>query len=486
MAPVKKAVRAVNFIIVTALALTVGAAAFFPGFRQTLQNKMEPVIVTARNAASEIETFIGNFLQGAFSGTGGTLSASETGVPGFPKSDGQTVKKIAPPTENTIGQVKNVAITSTDAAAGKYTAVRSDSCYRNLKSNAAKQIYQMIGKNICLIAVRKSSSGYYPIQEISYSGSASEADICLAMTAYLDDNPRAFWLANVYGYCAQYGVTKLQLYSTLSPDDCVVAEKKLDAAVVSAIGLMPAGLNEFDREEYLFDYLAGHCSYDNAAVSDPGRWQAFTVYGALIDGSAVCEGYSRAMQFLAEDVGLNCTLVSGTSGGSGHMWNEIKVGGSWYQLDLTWCDNSILIYNYYNVTDEVIAQTHKIGPLVSTLSDSAIAGGSVQFNFELHPCSSTEANYFRHSGIPVSADTAFNDRSVISALESLLKEGKTSVAFSVQGDFDSAVRKMANEGKLSVWFSRAASAAGKPLNTNAIKYITDSADRGVTVSVPYR
>ncbi len=483
----KKAARAINFIIVAALALTVGAAAFFPGFRQVLQSKMGPVIVTARNAASKMETLIGNFLQGKFSGNaGGILTASEAGVPGFQKSDGQTVKKIAPPTEDTVGQVKNVAITSTDAAAGKYTAVRSDSCYRSLKSDASKQIYQMIGKNICLISNRKSSSGYYPIQEISYSGSASEAEICLAMTAYLDDNPRAFWLANVYGYCAQYGVTKLQLYSTLSPDDCVVAEKKLDAAVASVIGLMPAGLNEFDREEYLFDYLAGHCSYDNAAVSDPGRWQAFTVYGTLIDGSAVCEGYSRAMQMLAGDVGLDCTLVSGTSGGSGHMWNEIRVGGSWYQLDLTWCDNSILIYNYYNVTDAVIAQTHQIGPLASTLSDNAIAGGSVQFNFELHSCSSTEANYFRHSGISVSADTSAFDQSVITALASLLKEGKASVAFSVQGDFDSTVRDMANKGRLSFWLSRAARVADKSLDDSAIKYITDSADRGITVSVPYR
>lgn len=481
----KKVSRAINFLIITALALTVGAAAIFPGFRLMLQNKIRPVSVAIRSAVSEMESLIAGLSRGTSSAGSSTPLSSEVGVSGFPKSDGQAVRKIPSP-QDEIGQVKSIAITSGAAATGKYSVLKPDSCYQSLNSGAARQIYRMISQNVCQVAVQKSSSGYYPIQTLSYNGDASEAQIRLAMIAYLDDNPQTFWLADVYGFSTQYGATKIQLYSVLSPDDCLTAEKKLDSTVSSVLRSMPSGLSEFDREEYLFQYLVDRCSYDNAAVSDTSRWQAFTAYGAIADGSAVCEGYSRAMQLLSVDSGLNCILVSGNSGGSGHMWNQIKIGGAWYHLDVTWCDNSILIYNYFNVIDNVIAQTHQIGSLASALSDHTIEDGSAQFNFTLHGCSSTAANYFQCRGIPVSADTSSSDQSVINALVPVLKEGKTSVAFLVQGSYDSTVQKMVSGGKLASWFSRAAKAAGRSLNTGALKYVTDSADSGVTVAVSYR
>jgi hypothetical protein len=251
---------------------------------------------------------------------------------------------------------------------------------------------------------------------------------------------------------------------------------------------MPAGLNPFDREEYLFRYLADHCVSDNAAAGNPGRWQPFTSYGALVGGKAVCEGYSRAMQLLAGCAGILCTLVRGSGDGVGHMWNAVRIGSAWYHLDVTWSDNAILIYNYYNVSDSVIRQTHGIGPTASSLSDHVIDGGAVQFNIFLPSCSSTAENYFRVKGIPVSALNGSGDEAVVKALASELKTGRKSIAFLIHGNYNGTVAGMmtASPYKMASWLRSAEKQAGKPLNIGASSYVTDPADSGLTLQVVYR
>ncbi len=169
------------------------------------------------------------------------------------------------------------------------------------------------------------------------------------------------------------------------------------------------------------------------------------------------------MQLLASDVGINCTLVRGSSNGVGHMWNQVEIGGAWYNLDVTWCDNSITIYNYYNITDSVLSQTHEIGTPISDLSDAQIESGSVQYNVALHSCDSTEENYFRYKGIPVSTVNGSEDSRIVNELSSDLKEGKKSVAFLIGGDYNATVNGMVS-GKLNEWLLSAERQTGKSIS----------------------
>jgi len=69
-----------------------------------------------------------------------------------------------------------------------------------------------------------------------------------------------------------------------------------------------------------------------------------TPYGALHDGRAVCDGYSRAVKILCDLCGLECYFVVGYCGNDpvnrGHAWNLVKIEGEYYQLDTTWNDGS--------------------------------------------------------------------------------------------------------------------------------------------------
>ena len=38
-------------------------------------------------------------------------------------------------------------------------------------------------------------------------------------------------------------------------------------------------------------------------------------YGALVNGKAICTGYTAAFQYLAEKLGLHCLSISGDGGG---------------------------------------------------------------------------------------------------------------------------------------------------------------------------
>ena len=95
-----------------------------------------------------------------------------------------------------------------------------------------------------------------------------------------------------------------------------------------------------------------------------------TAYGALVNGRAVCEGYSRLYKAVLNKLGVECELVSGyyLNGESyePHMWNYVrdKDDGHWYAVDVTMNDsnpstNEKRKYEkYFWQTEELFAVDH--------------------------------------------------------------------------------------------------------------------------------
>lgn len=57
------------------------------------------------------------------------------------------------------------------------------------------------------------------------------------------------------------------------------------------------------------------------------------VYGILVEGKGVCEGYASTFKLMVNALGLECYKVE--SGYYNHVWNIVKVDGEWYNADLT-------------------------------------------------------------------------------------------------------------------------------------------------------
>lgn len=124
-------------------------------------------------------------------------------------------------------------------------------------------------------------------------------------------------------------------------------EKKLDKVIKSAIKTLElTGKSDYEKVKAIHDYIINSISYDTTL-------KGTSAYDALIDRSAVCEGYAMAAYRMFTEAGLEARIISGVGNGIPHAWNIVKVDGKWYNIDLTWDDpltnngNSVLTYDYF-------------------------------------------------------------------------------------------------------------------------------------------
>ena len=116
-------------------------------------------------------------------------------------------------------------------------------------------------------------------------------------------------------------------------------KEKLENIANEVAAQIDPSLEDWQKALIAHDYLVQHCEYDEAALSDPdiASPYIYTAYGALVDGKAVCDGYSAAYIYLMDiKFGIPCERVA--SGEMNHAWNMIQIGGNWYHVDATWDD----------------------------------------------------------------------------------------------------------------------------------------------------
>ena len=201
----------------------------------------------------------------------------------------------------------------------------------------------------------------------------------------LADNPQYFWVArqSTVIYDSRTEVVEKFVLQYTDGEKCDTVDKKnrptvvADRAKIAAkrkaleekisriLNTVPANIPEVEREKLFHDYILANVSYDTVAASNPSPVNgqlphAFDIYGAAIEGKAVCEGYSKLFQYLCCRTGINATQIPGEAGGGGHMWNAVKLDGDWYEIDVTWDDGSetVPFYGYFNLPHSQMAQTH--------------------------------------------------------------------------------------------------------------------------------
>lgn len=121
---------------------------------------------------------------------------------------------------------------------------------------------------------------------------------------------------------------------------------------------------DYEREWALFEYLIASTKYTtegaNGKIDEP---MIHTLFGTLIDGKAVCDGYAKTMMYLLNAVGIQSRLVFGEAEGIAHVWNQVNIQGEYYHLDATWGDVEEKqlggFYDYFNESDEYMLRTHE-------------------------------------------------------------------------------------------------------------------------------
>lgn len=420
-----------------------------------------------------------------------------TPVSAVAETGNKAIKKIA--VDQSTQKSTQLSVDTSAAVAKKgYTYVYQRAGYNYIPDVLSRNVYKGILVSVYKVAVTPNSQGYYPTQKITITDAhLTEANLRVILLAFINDNPQVFWLANAYsyGYSEDGKDTIIQLYSAISQTECNTMIKQLDQKVDAATSAMPLGLSEIDRELYLFQYLAKNCVYDYDAKTDNGEWKPFSAYGALVEGKAVCEGYSRAMQLLSSYAGLESALITGQSDGVNHMWNLMKINGDWYHLDTTWCDSDVPVYNFFNLNDTVITQTRSIFPSASTLTANQIDGSdgaASQCNLSIPSCTATDQNYYKAKGIPIGTLDGTQDSGIITAISAAAKAKSDSISFYVtdSADFDQILSGLVSGApyKIVSYINAVNSESGmtNQIDLSKIKYISDPANRGIAIYLSYK
>lgn len=184
-------------------------------------------------------------------------------------------------------------------------------------------------------------------------------DVMMAITALNEDNPMFFWATGFgisyggikkrngissYSYTLNSLTVKINLNETHFSDFSDV-QRKQKAIEEKYVTIPVYGITRHEKFKSIHDYLANNIVYDDTISQS----NIFDVYGALINGVSVCEGYAEAFKLLCDREGLPCLTVVGTGNGGAHKWNMVQMeDGEWYTLDATWDDQiSNIYYSYF-------------------------------------------------------------------------------------------------------------------------------------------
>ena len=114
--------------------------------------------------------------------------------------------------------------------------------------------------------------------------------------------------------------------------DVAAMQVKLDQLVDQANTLCQTDL---EKVFYVHEWLVQNIAYDREHLSDDVK-DDHNLRGALLEGTAVCDGYAKTYALTLRKLGITGVLV--TSKDIGHAWNMVELDGNWYQVDCTWDD----------------------------------------------------------------------------------------------------------------------------------------------------
>ncbi len=247
-----------------------------------------------------------------------------------------------------------------DSYSGEYNfnVVTNNKYYYNQLDNTAKLIYDTIESNLS-----NMTSGNYEIKLSSqiadvlyedYGENKLDTSFQSAWDALMLDRVDTFFIdvtkINLKMRKTTYG-KKVTYALSIAPADSngylangLESKEKVDNIlneIKETRDNIVKSLNGIDYNKIMHahDWIINNLQYEQNITNN----NVYNLYGALIEKSAVCEGYAETLKYILDEAGVQCVLVSGTATNSEgkterHEWNYVQLYGKWYAIDSTWDD----------------------------------------------------------------------------------------------------------------------------------------------------
>ncbi len=198
-----------------------------------------------------------------------------------------------------------------------------------------------------------SGSVFYEIPNATFKGadySLSIDEMVSVYFTYRADHPEAFFLPPSYLFSESLNTIYL-----IIPEDFVLQSERVKYTELAKKrledfkGSLDDGAGEYEIAIKAHDLLMEENFYRYDSGNIPSTKQsAHSIIGWLDQSGVVCEGYSKAFQYLLKGCDVECLYVTGASKGQAHAWNVVKCASSWFWVDITFDDQSNLPGGYYH------------------------------------------------------------------------------------------------------------------------------------------
>ena len=292
-------------------------------------------------------------------------------------------------------------------------------------------------------------------------------------TALLSDNPDLFFVGRrctltakgIFNFCA------VEYY--IDSETYAVQKEKLDKVCNEVVSSLTDPDDEFRTELEIHDYIVKKCRYR----LEEGEFVYSSAYGALVNGEAACEGYSKAAKLLFDKVGIESSVISGISDNNEdsegpHMWNAVNINGDYYYLDCTWDDpvnkngEEVVVYSYFNLSDEMIASTHS----------------NFSLDFE---CNATAENYYIKTGTYFESYDRSDEKRLSTIIARELENGGSVVQlrFANKSAYKEAVSELVDSGRLYNVLKSVKEKTKVKFSTDSLFYYKDSGQLLLTLVI---
>lgn len=152
----------------------------------------------------------------------------------------------------------------------------------------------------------------------------------------MKDQPDIFWCDGTATATTHKGT---ESYTVLKPKYFYTAEEsrtmqnEIAQAAEKWLADLDTNADDYQKILYVYEKIVDKVEYDENAPDNQN------IYSVFVNKKSVCAGYSKATQYLLEQLGMFCTYVTGkTTEGGSHAWNLVKCNGDYYYVDTTWGD----------------------------------------------------------------------------------------------------------------------------------------------------